>query len=233
MDLPLIEKEPKRMKLIAVGMLKKITERLQQLIQLGHSYVGYKPAGEDVSEGNYHEWRLASVSFLRTVLGASNHYCKFFDERIYPNPAERAKKIDEGLGILRAVNGEIEFGPLPQIEGLISGEIFGDFLDMAEHLLEQNYVVVAPSLIGAVLEDALRRIAKAHGIPVKPESDNIASLNNKLADASVYTNFVRKKVALWNAIRDNADHGKFADNGGQDARGMLEGVRDFLGTYLS
>ena len=233
MDLPVIEKEPKRMKAIAVGMLKKITERLQQLIQLGHAYVGYKPAGEDVSEGNYHEWRLASVSFLRTVLGASNHYCKFFDEQIYPHPATRAEKIDEGLGILRAVNGEIEFGLLPQIEGLISGEIFGDFLDMAEHLLDNNYFQIVPSLVGAVLEDALRRIAKAHDVLVKPDSDNISSLNTKLADASVYSNFVRKKVALWNAIRDNADHGKFDDNKTQDVRGMLEGVREFLGNHLS
>jgi hypothetical protein len=43
---------------------------------------------------------------------------------------------------------------------------------------------------------------------------------------------VRKKVAFWNAIRDNADHGKFADNSEQDVRAMLDGIRDFVGTYL-
>lgn len=166
------------------------------------------PPDKSVSEGKYQEWRLASLSFLQTVLGASNHYCEFFKGEIVPSPdGSKDYSIEEGLGILRAVKGEIEFGPLPRIEGLISGEIFEDFLDMAEHLLEHDYVEVVPSLVGAVLEDALRRIAKAHDIPVKPDSDNISSLNNKLADASVYTNFVRKKVAVWNAMRDNADHG--------------------------
>jgi hypothetical protein len=97
------------------------------------------------------------VSFLWTVLGEGNHYCRFFDERIDPYPNFRAENIEEGLGILRAVKGELDFGPLPQMEGLISGEIFEDFLDMAEHLLDNNYFQVVPSLVGAVLEDAMRR----------------------------------------------------------------------------
>lgn len=42
-----------------------------------------------------------------------------------------------------------------------------------------------------------------------------------------------KKVEVWNAIRNNADHGKFDDNSEPDIKAMLEGVRDFLGTYLS
>jgi hypothetical protein len=224
------------MKTIAAEMLAKMTQRLQQLITLGEVALATRASEEHVSQGKYNEWRLACVSFLRTVLGEGSHYSKFFNERVDPIPTSpygRDLTIDEGLGILRAVKGEIDFGPLPQIEGLISGEIFEDFIDMAEHLLENNYIQVVPSLVGAVLEDALRRIAQAHNVPVKPETDNIASLNAKLADASVYSNFVRKKVNLWNAIRNNADHGKFADNSEQDVRGMLEGVRDFLGTHLS
>jgi hypothetical protein len=84
-----------------------------------------------------------------------------------------------------------------------------------------------------VLEDGLRRIAKNHGIPVREDSDNIGALNTKLADGSVYSNFVRKKVGLWNDTRNNADHGKFSENTEQDVRQMLEGVRDFLGTHLT
>jgi hypothetical protein len=222
------------MKTIAAGMLAKMTQRLQELITLGELALITVDPDRDVSEGKYHEWRLASASFLQAVLGASNHYCKYFNEYIEPIPdIVKERKIEQGLGVLRAVKGEIDFGPLPQVESLISGEIFDDFIDMAEHLLDNNYVQVVPSLVGAVLEDALRRIAQAHDVPVKPENDNIASLNTKLADASVYSNLVRKKVALWSAIRNNADHGKFAENSEQDVRGMLEGVRDFLGTHLS
>jgi hypothetical protein len=222
------------MKKVAAGMLAKISQRLQELILLGELALVTTDPEEDLSEGKYQEWRLASASFLQTVLGASNHYYKYFNEYIEAIP-DRWRKwpMEQGLGVLRAVKGEIDFGPLPQVESLVSGEIFDDFIDMAEHLLDNNYSQVVPSLVGAVLEDALRRIAQAHDVPVKTESDNIASLNTKLADASVYSNFVRKKVEVWNAIRNNADHGKFADNSEQDIRGMLEGVRDFLGNHLS
>lgn len=154
------------MKTIAARMLAKMTERLQQLIQQGCAYRAHLTS-HDVSEGNYHEWRLASASFLKQVLGTKNDYYEFFNARATAYPTDRAKCIEEGLGILRAVKGEIEFGPLPHIESLVSGEIFDDFMDMAEHLLVNNYIQVVPSLVGAVLEDALRRIAQAHDVPLK------------------------------------------------------------------
>lgn len=236
-ELPQTEPKPKRMRTIAAGMLAKTVQRLRQLIDLGHAYVTYRPTDGEVPPGNYHEWRLASVSFLRAALGPDNHYCKFFEERIPESPYEDgpppSQSMEQGLGVLRAVLGEIEFGPLPHIEGLISSEVFDDFLEMADHLLEKNYVAVVPSLVGAVLEDALRRIAKAHNVPVKLDNDSIASLNQRLADAGVYLNSVRKKIEFWNAVRNNADHGKFDLNSEQDVRAMLEGVREFVENYLS
>ena len=226
--LPQIEEKPRRMKTIATGQLAKVMDRLDQLIKLGSHTLC--PGGGRVLDGQYIQWRLASMSFLRMVL-PGHLYQKTFEDRVSTGPC--TENVEVGLGILCAVQDEIGFGPLPQIEGLISGEIFDDFLEMAEHLLEKHYTEVVPSLVGAVLEDALRRIAKAHDIPVKSDSDNIASLNQKLADASVYSNLTRKKVVLWNGIRDNADHGKFTENTEQDVRSMLEGVRDFLNNYLA
>jgi hypothetical protein len=222
------------MKTIAAGILERVTQRLQQLISLGElAIIVYDPNDPVVGIGKFHEWRLASLSFLESVLGPTNRYYKFFEQHVGEFESGNSFAVEEGLGTLRGVKGELECGPLPQMEGLISGEIFEDFLDMAEHLLEQGYSEVAPSLIGAVLEDGLRRIAKNHGIPVREDSDSIGSLNTKLADGSVYSNFMRKKVALWNDTRNNADHGKFSQNTEQDVRQMLEGVRDFLGTHLT
>lgn len=220
------------MKTVASGVLTKMKDRLQELINLGEIALVQHPPPEQVPMAKYQEWRLASESFLESVVGASSRYFTFFQERVESWPPFTRPTIELGLGALRGVNGEIECGPLPNVEGLISAEVFEDFLDMAEHLLEQGYIQVVPSLAGAVLEDSLKRIAKNHGIPVRAESDNIASLNNKLADATIYSNFIRKKIELWAATRNNADHGKFDENKEQDVRQMLEGVRDFLSTYL-
>ncbi|MDQ6985209.1 MAG: hypothetical protein Q9M91_02850 [Candidatus Dojkabacteria bacterium] len=64
---------------------------------------------------------------------------------------------------------------------LAFSEIFTDFLEMASHILSQGYKDPAASLIGAVLEDGLRKLCQANDIKVKT-SDDIASLNTKLAD---------------------------------------------------
>ncbi len=207
--------------------MQRLVSRLQMLIILGESV----RQQQDLPLGTYHQWRLESHSFLEAAFGAENRYTVFFTDRVNPNYAGR-ENVEQGLGALRGAQSELGFGPLPNIEGLISGTIFTNFLDMAEHLLEGGYTQVVPSLAGAVLEDGLRRIARAHVVPVREEADNIASLNQKLADGQVYSNLTRRKVLVWNKVRDNADHGKFDENTEQDVRQMLEGIRDFLGTHL-
>jgi len=102
---------------------------------------------------------------------------------------------------------------------------------MAEHLLDQKYFAVVPSLVGAVLEDGLRKIAKRKDLTVKHD-DNIAGLNTRLFDAKAYSPLFRKKIEVWNNIRNNADHGKFELNSQQDVGQMLEGVRGFLAEHL-
>jgi hypothetical protein len=49
--------------------------------------------------------------------------------------------------------------------------VFSDFLDMAGHLLEGGYYHAAASLIGAVVEDGLRRIAAASSVAVATRDD--------------------------------------------------------------
>ena len=102
---------------------------------------------------------------------------------------------------------------------------------MAEHLLEKGYKDPTASLIGAVLEDGLRKMAKNNGIQLKRKED-IGSLNQKLADAQVYNRLTQKRVQVWNDIRNNADHGNFGEYTLDLVEEMLNSVRDFLGQYL-
>jgi hypothetical protein len=97
---------------------------------------------------------------------------------------------------------------------------------MAEHLLDQKYFEVVRSLVGAVLEDGLRKIAKRKDLTVKQE-DNIAGLNTRLFDAKACSPLFRKKIDVWNSIRNNADYGKFELNSQQDVGQMLGAFEDF------
>jgi hypothetical protein len=219
----------------------RILERFDQLISLGQGVLDQARQAKFDSyndtiwiEGQYHEWRLASLSLIENLFGAESRFFTAYRLPEWFNVNDETKAaINKSLAAMRAARSEIEFGPLPHVESLVSAEIFEDFLSMAEHLLDQHYVPVVPSLVGAVLEDGLRKICREreHNVQVK-ESDNLASLNTKLFDAKVYSALVRKKIDVWTMLRNNADHGKFESNLEEDVRQMLEGVRQFLASHI-
>ncbi len=207
----------------------RIYQRLMQLILKGQEAA--RTEGYRESEGLYFEWRLASLSFLRELFGSDNIYTEHFSKLPSYLQPEDTSDIERGLGILRGAQSEIEFGPIPGSDALMSAEIFDDLLEMAEHLLENKYFQVVPALVGAVLEEGLRKIAKKHDI-VPQTSDNISALNSKLFDAKAYSLLARKKIEVWNTIRNKADHGEFDSYSPTDAQQMLESVRDFLASNL-
>jgi len=176
----------------------------------------------------FSEWQTQTLSYLTNLLGSEQIYVEHFEQGV-----EEAFKghVNTGKGIIKAVREDIEGGYLKRIEALVSADIFSDFLEMAEYLLEQGYKDPAASLIGAVLEDGLGKIVSAVGITLKSKED-IASLNHKLADANVYNRLTQKKIQVWKDIRDNADHGKFDEYNGDDVIDMLKGVQAFLEQYL-
>lgn len=175
------------------------------------------------------EWQSQTISFLVDVLGRDHIYTRQFASSARAN---LDASIEGGLGVLRAVKEDMEYGDLANIRTLVSAEVFSDFLQMAEHLHEVGYKDPAASLAGAVLEDGLRKIATNKNVKLKARED-ISSLNRKIADSGVYNRLVQKKVQVWADIRNSADHGHFNEYTTEDAADMISGVERFLADYLA
>lgn len=133
--------------------------------------------------------------------------------------------------VVQALRSDVANGYLQRQADLIAAEVFGDFLDMAGHLVDKGYHQPAASLIGAVLEDGLRRLARTHDVPVK-KGDDLGALNNRLADKGVYSNLVRKQVGVWADVRNKADHGEWTEFTAADVRAMYTGVTGFMAERL-
>ena len=180
-----------------------------------------------VNESPFRQWRTSSLAFLKT----------FPSEYVYYNEFEEHCKLSnyddamEGVSILKAAKENIEGGYLQKMETLISASVFSNFLEMAEHLLDNGYKDPSASLIGAVLEDGLRRMCVTNTLPVK-SGDNISSLNQKLADKEVYNRLQQREIEVWNKLRDYADHGHFDEYKADNVKDMLGGVQKFLSNYL-
>ena len=211
---------------------ERLTQRIDKLIEMGAGVLATKHqprTGFNFVDGSlFYEWKTASLSFLNAVLGPESIHFKEFEQGCKHT---RHSVAVVGQAVLKAAKTDFEGGHLKKLEDLVSADIFSDFLEMAQYLLEQGYKDPAASLAGAVLEDGLRRIARSHTITVKSKED-ISSLNKKLADGQVYNRLVQRQVEVWNELRNNADHGHFAEYDPQQVKDMLTGIRSFLTQHL-
>lgn len=185
-------------------------------------------SGEYVESALFYEWKPAGLSFLKMTFGEEHPHFQLFQTGVKNTYFSDAL---QGVGVLKAAYDELRGGFLGRVQDLVAAEIFADFLGQAAHLAEAGYKDAAASVAGAVLEDGLRRIAMARGITVKT-SDDLSSLNHRLADGQVYSRLVQKKIQVWNDIRNNAAHGKFGEYKKEDVHEMVKAVQGFLAEYL-
>lgn len=219
---------------------KELTDRVDELITLGNEALSTEWANHMGSRNlnleSFYKFRAASISFLLKLFGDSHPY---FNE--FSNHAENAQpsSAKRGIGILKAVKDEIEKGWLNTTRGLISADIFGDLIEMAEHLLEENYKDPAAVLIGSALEQHLKMLAidnkvettyenKGKQVPKKADV-----LNADLVKANVYTKIDQKSITSWLGIRNDAAHGKFDEYNKEQVQFMIIAVSEFMGRTAS
>jgi len=140
--------------------------RLYALLSAGAELLNTAASGgQRVEFGRYHGWRSQAISAPASLVGTTAQYTVDFDRVT----KEHLKgNIQAGIAILSALREDISNGYLRTTANIISAEVFSDFLEMGQHLLDEGYKDPAASLTGAVLEDGLRRIARNHDITVPP-----------------------------------------------------------------
>lgn len=243
----------------AVNQTQEWQTRLERLVEKGHKLPFHlnhnstyydddplTPAGElsiRTRDGYYdygpaRGWGTQARIAMVALLGEDHDYVKQFTEcflgyleqsDVYQgNPT---KELVAAIAIVEAVLEDIRHGDiLHTVEGLAQANIFTDFLEMAEHLLDEDYKDPAASLTGAVLEDGLRKIVVRRG---KPEQKNLQALNDMCRDARIYNTQWWLQVKNWTKLRDSADHGYFDSYDASQVRQMISGVRQFLTQYHS
>jgi hypothetical protein len=143
--------------------------------------------------------------------------------------------VAELAGILKGIQGDIQSGLLRDLRNLLQAEVFADFLEMAEHLLNEGYKDPAAVLLGAVLEDTLRKLATSAGLAVvgpNGRSLTIDPLNAALAKSGKYGPLVQKQITSWANLRNDAAHGRFAKYDAEQVKLMSLFVQKFCADYL-
>ena len=175
--------------------------------------------------------RSAGLAFIEDTFGREHSYYKEFFDRLEDTYDYHGKYA---LGILTTIRDQIYGGWIETTKGLITAEVFSNFLEMAEHLLDQKFKDPAAVVAGSVLEEHLRQLCLATGIAVEDSSHGkIAprkadSLNADLAKEARYSKLDQKQVTAWLDLRNKAAHGKYSEYTQEQVALMLAGVRDFI-----
>ncbi len=219
--------------------LEDLNKRINELITLADQVMGTQRStdwGSVVSSEKFYHFRTATLSFLRNVFGTDHPFYSEFDSKVKEaNPYD----TEEGRGILHAVRQEIEGGWLVSVKGIISSEIFSDFLEMAKYLLDEGYKDAAAVMIGGALEEHLRQLCIRNSISTdvikdgKPVPKKADLLNAELAKVQVYNKLDQKNVTAWLDLRNKAAHGKYSDYTKEQVNSMYNSVIDFISRHAS
>jgi hypothetical protein len=216
--------------------LQKISDRINALILLADKTLATTkhPQSIGISKVNdelFNELRTSSLSFIKNLYGDKHPYYTDFDKyllRAEPSETQKAR------GILKAIKNEIDNGWLDSMKGLVSAEIFSDFLEMAEHLIAENYKDPAAVVIGSVLEEHLRQLCNKNNLPIteikngKPVFKKADTMNSDLAGQSIYNKLDQKSITAWLDLRNKAAHGKYIEYNQDQVKLMLQGVTEFM-----
>jgi hypothetical protein len=176
-------------------------------------------------------FRTACLSFIDRLYGSEHPHFKQFTDKTEHNYVSNS---EQGIAILSAIRAEIAGGWLFNVKGLVAAEVFSDFLEMAEHLLEGGYKDPAAIMIGSVLEEHLRQLCLNKAIQVEEERDGrmvahkADRLNADLAKAEMYTKLDQKLITAWLDLRNNAAHGKYDAYTPEQVKQLLAGVTEFM-----
>lgn len=117
-----------------------------------------------VDAEQFNRFRSSSLSFLLNIFGEySPYYTEFNKEVTTATPND----VQSGKGILTAVQEEMKGGWFQTTKGLISAEIFSDFIEMAIYLIDEGYKDPAAVIAGSVLEEHLRQLCYKNKIDVE------------------------------------------------------------------
>ena len=209
-------------------------QRADEILALGRAALGTSHGtniGFAVKPEPFAAFRSSALSFLGNVFGASHPYCTDFDSSV---SKAYIAQVEAGVGIVAAARSELAGGWLQTTRGLLSAEIFADFLEMAEHLLSEGYKDAAAVIAGSALEEHLRQLAVAVNVSTTRTKDGVEvplkadALNADLAKAGAYSKLDQKSITAWLDLRNKAAHGRYDEYGRDQVALMVEGVRQFI-----
>jgi hypothetical protein len=192
---------------------------------------------EDLSDLPQHEGQALvtrAIAAVSRISGAHSTYTMEV-QRVLKQMPHLHLHTSSIIGIVSALLADVKAGYLQSLVELIHGEMFADFLEMAQHLQDAGFKDAAAVIAGSVLESHLRMLCIKAGVQIElvkadggTAPKKAEAMNTDLAGANVYSKLDQKSVTAWLDLRNKSAHGKYGEYQKEQVSLLVAGLRDFL-----
>lgn len=214
----------------------KVLSRITELVELGEQVLSTRRSPSpgfitsdfvDVDLAN--RWLTSCLNIISRSFGEDSvHYMRlnslFKDYPKWPD-------VQQAFGVLLAAKEDYEKGALFDIRKLIEADLFDDFLEQADYLLDAGYYQPAAVITGSILEDGLRKLCVSASISL-PDRPKLDWMNAELAKRGIYNRLTQKKVTSLADLRNSAAHGKWDEFEKADVESMIRDTRTFMERFF-
>jgi hypothetical protein len=175
---------------------------------------------------DWSRWTTSVMNLLEGLFGIDSVYFKRFSDT-----ARDYHAIKEAKGIFTAAKRDFEEGYAFSLRNVTTGEIFGDFINLAKECLGENYKDVAAVLACAALEDALKRFARENGFDV--DKKVMQEVINALKSKGLIKGAQKSLLEAMPKIRDYAMHADWHKIKSEDVSGVIGFTERFIIEHFS
>jgi hypothetical protein len=187
----------------------------------------------DLPDAEVIRFNTRARALIPRVSGDHSIYTKQCEEIIEHGgfPGFLAKRL---FGVIDSLKADVQAGYLESQKELIHAELFSDFLEMAQHLLDEGFKDASAVIAGSSLEAHLRQLATKARVKVETvvqgrlTAKKAERLNSDLANAGIYSKLDQKSITAWLDLRNKAAHGHYDDYEKNQVLLMISGIRDFV-----
>ncbi len=214
---------------------------LDQLDSIVEAYEGLKKQSkyEDLSDLGIsvaYDLITRSRAAIERISGRESAYSKQLEEvlnieRKYAHDYDRLSRI---VGIIQSLRADLRAGYLSSVSEIIHGEVFADFLEMADYLLGEGYKDAAAVIAGGTLEAHLRQLCTKNEIDTEVTTSKgirakkADQMNADLSRDGIYSKLDQKNVTAWLGLRNKAAHGGYDEYTAEQVALLVAGIRDFI-----
>ena len=180
-----------------------------------------------VPNGAWQGWATSVQSLIRAVFGEkSEQYANFTKALLRCGSEGIEPKVKALFFLFYSAKQDFEGGYVFNVELRVSGEVFGDFVCLAQRALDEGHKDVAAVLACAALEDALKRYATTNDLDV--DGKTMADVVNALKSAGLVAGAQKALLDRMPTIRNYALHANWEKISEPDVGSVIGFVEQFL-----